>query len=285
MSCPPISPRVRSAVREWLVDYKLAEIDRLFEDEGFVPHGLLPDRAERVNGQRRYRAEEFLAGVDWNDHAHRQRFLRILETLIDDVERSSHLDIGEVSWWVHLQRDGYTRDPRGQIVATTREQLLSLPIETISDSASLDAELDRLRRGWNSDTGQVLTAAASLVAAACLRVLNERGAVPNDLGRNPKLPKLLDATTRELRLHPSDAPERFGDDVASASRMVLGGMTTTVNGLTQLRNLASSSHPAPFALPARYAHLAAHAAVAVCRMLLETHAQRSVTEPGAESPG
>lgn len=36
MSCPPISRWVRSAVREWFVGYTLAEIDQLFEDEGFV---------------------------------------------------------------------------------------------------------------------------------------------------------------------------------------------------------------------------------------------------------
>ena len=275
MSCPPISPRVRSAVREWLVGYTLAQIDRLFEDEGFVAHDLPPGQAERIRGERRYRAEEFLSGINWNDHAQRQRFLRILETLLDNIDRDVH-DLDGIGWWRHLRRDGYELNDNGRITTTTHQQLLTLPLEALTDPATLEVELERLARGWNDDPGQVLTAAGSLVAATCTRILSERDGVPEGLGDNPKVPKLLDATTRELGLHPTDAPERFGKGVADASRTVLGGMATTVNGLAQLRNLASSSHPADFGLPPRYSHLAAHAAVAVCRMLLETHAARSI---------
>ena len=275
MSCPPISRRVRSGVREWLVGYTLAEIDRLFEDEGFVAHDLPAEQAGRIRGDRRYRAEEFLFGIDWNDHAHRQRFLRVLETLLDNIDRDVHPDFDEIGWWRHLRRDGYELDGHGRITTTTREQLLTLPLEVLADPATLEAEVERLARGWSDDPGQVLTAAGSLVAATCTRILFERDAVPEGLGDNPKVPKLLDATTRELWLHPTDAPERFGKGVADASRTVLGGMARTVNGLAQLRNLASSSHPAEFPIPPRYSHLAAHAAVAVCRMLLETHAART----------
>lgn len=77
-------------------------------------------------------------------------------------------------------------------------------------------------------------------------------------------------------MHPRQVDgEQWGDAVEAAARRVLGGLTAITDGLAQLRN-TSAGHGQATArtLPPRWGHLAASAALTVCRMLLETHAER-----------
>lgn len=268
MSYPPISPRTRYALREQLSGWDgwiLRDIDDLFQAEGFAPVPL----DEPLGGERRSRAQEYLQGFDESSQDHRRRLARVAERVLDSLDEPDDPDLMRL-----LKRDGYSRDAAdGRIRPSTDTTILDLPTELLHDDAAIRQELDRIVRSWDSDAGQVISAAKALVEATCKLILERTRAGTSDLGDSPTVPKLVDAALRALDLHPRQLNHSDWDEgVVRASQRVLGGMATVVGGLAELRNLAGADHgrAQPVRVPARWGHLAAGAAATMCRMLLET---------------
>lgn len=155
--------------------------------------------------------------------------------------------------------------------------LLELPTDIVTDSTALELELERLMRDWDRDAGQVIDAAKRLIEATCKRILADRGADAG-LEAAPALTALVARTLEALELHPKQLDsDRWGTDIDAAARRVLGGLSAIADGLATLRNrIGGHGHATARTLPPRWGHLAAGAATSLCRMLLETHRQRSL---------
>lgn len=280
-----VSARTRRAVEEHLSGWdgwELRRIRALFEDEGLaaVTLGAPPP------GERRALAASYLApGVDNTSPEHTARLLRVCEQLLDGHRRDADTATDDTAIRFHrgrhdelaglLARDGFALDDDGALHQRTDRALLDLPVDAVTDPSALQLELDRLLRDWDRDAGQVIATATRLVEATCKRILTDRDAL-SDLGSAPKVPALVNATVAALQLHPGQIDgEPWGHTVAAAARQVLGGLSSIAGGLAQLRN-TSGGHGQATAriLPPRWGHLAAGAAVTLCRMLLETHAER-----------
>lgn len=268
MSYPSISPRTRLALREHLSGWDgwiIRDIDDLFQAEGFAPVPL----KEPIGGERRSRAQEYLEGFNESSQDHRRRLVRVAERVLDPLDSPDDTDLLRL-----LKRDGYSRDAAdGKIRPSTDTTVLDLPTELLHDDAAIRQELDRIVRSWDTDAGQVISAAKALVEATCKLILERRDHGLQDLGESPTVPKLVDAALRALNLHPKQMKDSTWDeDVVRSSQRVLGGLATVVGALADLRNLVGADHGRTHhvQLPARWGHLAAGAAATMCRMLLET---------------
>ena len=149
------------------------------------------------------------------------------------------------------------------------------PILWQTDQASLTADLevpeseavrDSLNKALStvsSDPAGSITAARSLMEAACRHILAEFGVSDDGHG---KLPKLYRDASARLGLASSN-------ELNDALRRLLGGCVTVVEGLAEFRNLLGDSHgKGPYSLrPARrHASLAVSLAGGMAAFLLAT---------------
>jgi hypothetical protein len=117
------------------------------------------------------------------------------------------------------------------------------------------------------DPALVIGSAKELVESTAKAVLTERGWSVND---KDDLPALVSQAQRALALHPSQATP--GPDGTEAVKKILGGMTTIIAGLGELRSRGYGTGHGPAStrvgLRARHAHMAVNAAVTWCQLTL-----------------
>lgn len=120
-----------------------------------------------------------------------------------------------------------------------------------------------------SDPEGAITVARTLLESICKHILDAKGMGYQD---KDDLPKLYQATAKELNLSPSQHTEE-------AFKAILGGGMTLVNGIGTLRNRLSDAHGRGKSLPAkpasRHAHLAVNCAGAIAKFLIETYNEKA----------
>jgi hypothetical protein len=104
-----VSRSTRRAFRELCTDTVLREIDDMWQDEGFAP-GPLP---VNLVAERRSQFQSYLDVVDWTDHDHVARALRVFETVIHGRDSPYLANVRSL-----LERDGYRLEDHRRIVAT-----------------------------------------------------------------------------------------------------------------------------------------------------------------------
>jgi hypothetical protein len=133
---------VRDAVGGWGI-YTVAEIGELFQAEGFQP--VPPDQfVPTSGGQRRQEAERYQAAIDFTNPAQVQRYLRVVEHILDDHDT----DEGRVT------RDALRKALGRTGIKLTTNGRLVLPPPAFAASAALAStssegvrlQLDRLQR-------------------------------------------------------------------------------------------------------------------------------------------
>jgi hypothetical protein len=133
----------------------------------------------------------------------------------------------------------------------------------MSESEAVRNSLNKALTTASSDPAGSITAARSLMEAACKHVLAEFGVTDDDHGKLTKLYK--DATAR-LGLASKDG-------LNDALRRLLGGCVTVVEGLAEFRNLLGDSHgkgPSSPRPARRHAALALTLACGMSAFLLAT---------------
>jgi len=113
------------------------------------------------------------------------------------------------------------------------------------------------------DPAGAITAAKSMLESACKQILDGRGI---SYTNSVDLPALYSLTSRQIDLDPA----KEGD---KAVRTILGGCTTVVNGLSELRNALGDSHGKGLSSTRpshRHSHLAVGVAGAISSFLLAT---------------
>jgi hypothetical protein len=291
-----LNERARIAVRELISGTALAQINAMWEDEGFAPPLQDP---EPVGGQRVTRFQGFLDQVDWTDPGQVARALRVFEDALrwlfdppTDPTREPQPSWPSTRERIRrlFARDGYQIDDDGRITGGQTVALDERLLVRIENPDAVHEHLVRIERAvGNDDPAQVIGSAKELVestAKVVLRALNDP--VPD----RADIPDLVRLVHQRLRIHPEDVPID-GPDGSRSIKKILGATTTIPAGIAELRNAGyGTGHGQELVrrgLGTRHARLAFTAARTWCEFVLDTLTddrapwQRQATEQ--PSPG
>ncbi|MGQ4537069.1 abortive infection family protein [Dermabacteraceae bacterium P7074] len=263
------SNRTLSAFKQLVTGISCRDIDIAFTDEGFVQGwGYVS-----VDGsQRRALVEGYLSDIDWGDPSVVRRFLRVMETLLEPISPAHTPGSVAVLWarfakW--MRDDGWIVHDDGSI-----KSLLGIPVslwqsmENIEDVSGIEEGIRRLK-AYRGDPAASIGAAKELVestAKVILQELNESGF--EDL----KFPQLISKVQKCLGLDPGS--KALVDGEQSVKR-ILGGVSSVVLGLNELRNAGYGTGHGPKSarrgLGDRHGALAVNAAVLWCDLTLSTY--------------
>lgn len=270
-----VSANVRREAREYLVGWPLREIGDVFHDHGFSADTTYE---ASTGGERRTYVEQFYVTVDWSDREQVERMLSVFEAIIDAAEIREANDPGPSAWSEHfiqlLARDGFDRDDVGRL----RPRWVSLSARTIEALPSDSAIPMLLRRMWDNvddDPDASIGAAKEAIEATAKHVLLQAG---ETLGAAEKMPALIARSQGALGVHAKsvDGSRRAAD----AIKTVLGSLAQVALGVNELRRDYGSGHGRPkraAGLSGRHARLAAQAADAWVRFMLDTAEAREQT--------
>jgi len=192
--------------------------------------------------------------------------------------------------WIKGQSDKWA--PRRAIIRQAFAPLLDhvefrrgAPLDTEASAVLERFDPEAVHLVWakalqrrETDPEGAITAARTLVETVCKHILEDLNV---QYGPHDDLPKLYGATTKELKL----APSQYTEEVF---KVILGGCHTVINGLSSLRNKIGDAHgtgPKPVKPTSRHAALAVNLAGAMATFLVETaeHRRRAVTPPAPAS--
>lgn len=259
-----ISRRLRHEVREELsASSTLGAIADLFQVEGFTE---TQEPAAEVRGERRGLVESYYAATDWTSEDVRQRFLVLVERVLDGAPPQGSLADA-------IRRDGY-RYEDGRLLSTGPVELRSVIVGAIETPDALLQELARLEGTVDVDASAAIGHAKDLVEATLKHVILATGGT---VGGHEKFGALVKRAQVALGLDAAAVPAERKH--AEALRRILGGLSQLAIGLNDLRNASGTGHgrsELPAGVSARHARLAAGAAALYCRLLIET-----LTDPRA----
>jgi hypothetical protein len=185
------------------------------------------------------------------------------ETALDSIRQARQARIAEALALSQLQ---YTRGGKvsGSLAAPSRtlEHLIRE-----RDLASVSEEFERALRNVDTNPREAVSAACNIIESVCKLYIHDES-----LPTPPKqdLQGLWNVVRRHLGFDPSSIEDRDLQEI-------LSGLIATVNGIGSLRTHASSAHGAGrkrYALQARHARLAVHAAHTITLFILETWERR-----------
>jgi hypothetical protein len=152
---------------------------------------------------------------------------------------------------------------------------------SLRDPAAIREHLTRLHRVAQFDPPLAIGTAKELVESTAKAVLQERGLKVDD---KDDLPALVKRSQEAIGLHPGSVQP--GPDSTGAVKRILGGLTSIVIGLGELRNRGYGTGHGPkgerVGLRPRHAQLAVNAAVTWCSVMLDTLADPDAPWRGEE---
>jgi hypothetical protein len=227
---PDLVPRavrvaVVDAVGGWGI-YKVREIADLFLNEGF---GRQVDYLGAGGGQRRQEAEAFQVTIDFTDLGQVERFLRVVQTILDDHDGVDGQET-RLRLFKALARAEITPDATGRLSIPGRPSL-HVAVDDLPKESGIRLQVARLPR-LEQEPEEMIGAAKELVEATIKHVLRETG---EEVPDSADLPALNKRALAKLKLHPNAiAPTTKGAEVMVR---ILGGLAQTAADLAELRNL------------------------------------------------
>jgi len=265
----PLSVRfaVRDAVGGW-GRYKVNDIAELFLVEGF---SRAEDVVPTASGARRLEADAFHQAIDFTSPEQVERYLRIVERLVEDYDRDADDDST-------VRRDALLRALRRAGIepyeTTGRLRLSSRPLAASARLAAMPTESDirlhvRSLERLDQEPEEMVGAAKELVEATAKYILLE---LDQPAAAAEDLPTLSKRALTLMKLHPAAiAPTTKGAEVMVR---MLGAMGQVAGGLAELRNMGYGTGHGQArrvsGLKARHAEFAARAAIAYATFALDT---------------
>jgi hypothetical protein len=211
-------------------------------------------------------------------------FLRFLCEMVHPLVRSDDDERERLvrTFNTHLSRDGYEIAPyryvSGKPVYAGRVRLAGasdVPVaaKRVADelgSAHVAAQVTRMETSVRNDPPLAIGSAKEFLETMCKGILSKRGVL---LGGGEDLPKLLKLTRDQLKIDDGDPN--------GATRKILNGLATAVQGIAEIRGMHGTGHgPHPDAAVAQaeLARLTVAAAVAVGTFLLDVHRKNEPAE-------
>jgi hypothetical protein len=245
----------------------IREIDALFEDLGFKFDPVAEGRAQELGrGARRSRAAGYVSTADLSRAVDADRVLKAISVALPDWEAQE----GENEWSElrRLRRNIAQAGLEwiGDVLTRKASPVQAAAPDRLADLEDVSREWERILVSVDGDPADAITAARSLVEAACKSALEELGEKFDD---RDDLPALYRKTAVALRV---DATQH-----EVVYRQILQGLMSSVQGLAELRNKLGDAHGSrrgsARAQP-RHARMAAGAAMTVATFLIETLSER-----------
>lgn len=274
------------SVRQAVVDavggwglYTIAQISDLFQDEGFEP---VDEFESHSSGQRRLTAESFQAGVDYTDPDQVERYLRVVEHVLDDhavagddFGKQRHEQLSRA-----LKRADIVPDSRGHLRLPAHRALRTPELGEVPSESGIRLNLARLER-LDQEPEEMIGAAKELVEATAKHVLIVLG---EEVPPKADMPALSKLALKKLNLHPEAiAPDAKGAEIMAR---ILGSLGQTAGGLAELRNLGyATGHGSGRrirGLARRHAEFAARASITYTSFVLDTLHDPEAAWHGAE---
>jgi hypothetical protein len=261
-----------------MVGWTLREISDAFNDHGFsADYSYDPP----TSGERRSLVEQFYVSIDWSSHADAERILGVYEALIDAAERNEALDpyAANVMWSSKftrmLARDGIERDGTGRL----RPAWASVESRVVGELPAESSIPMLLRRMWinvEENPDAAIGAAKEAIEATAKYLITENG---EQVGASESMPSLVARAQQSLGVHAKSVTTTKKS--AETIKSILGALSHAALGVNELRRDYGTGHGRPTrasALTSRHARLAAQAADAWTRFMLDTQAAISVRQ-------
>ncbi len=271
-----LSRTARNAIRGLMSGLVAGAIGEYWENEHFAQN---PDATPGEGGVRKQLFDSYAASVDWTDHDHVTRALRVFESMLRRLDRESRKSGGDglpadtvAELREAFARDGCRLDDELRL-HTARIDHLVVHADALSEASGIHAELERLRRFGADYPDDAIGAAKQLIEATAKLVLLKRN-LPVD--ERQDLPALIKQAQQALHLHPAAVPTaRNGGspDNADSIKRILGALTSAAIGVAELRNRYGTGHGrlvAPTGLGPRHARFAVGTAATWCELMLDT---------------
>lgn len=209
------------------------------------------------------------------------QFLLFLAQTVHPVVRPDEEEVDRLvtEYNRQLRADGFQLSPASYISGkpiyggartTARHSpttALSLPTRTLlEDHSALMDHLEAIGRDIKTDPAGAISSAKDLVETMCKLILDKRGVT---YGKDD-LPVLYKKVSVDLGLDRRAVPDHVKGSEAAAK--TLGGLNSSVQGLSELRNQLGRGHGRTTASPAleRHARLAFNTAVTLTEFLYDT---------------
>lgn len=140
-------------------------------------------------------------------------------------------------------------------------------LDSLKSAEAIHDHLQRLNRTIESDPRLAVSVAKDLVESTAKLVLSECG---EPYQANTKFPQLAERAQTVLGLHAKSVTASEGTE---SIKQLLGGLSTLIRGLAELRNQVGVGHgreSVPTWIQPRHARLAAGVATTWCDLVLET---------------
>lgn len=253
-----VSARIRAQFRSDAAIWVLAEIDRLWQTEGFAPVAGAPEES----GQRRTQWRAYESAVDWSHRDHVRRALRVYESALLDLD-----DDRLERYRTVFRLDGWDIDASRRIVHLPGSPATLSGLNELRDAAGIRDALHRVELLLGQNAVGVVGASKELIESTAKTVLEARH-VP--YSSDARLPTLVKEAQVSLGLHQSQARTHVDGD--ESIRKILGGVQSVAIGLAELRNSDGAGHGRTLEprLTDRHGRLAFNAARTWCEIVLDT---------------
>lgn len=110
-------------------------------------------------------------------------------------------------------------------------------IKKYLNTAYVNSKINIMNNAVNNDTDVAIGTAKELLETACKSILKQKGITPDP---NWALPKLIKETSNSLDFKPKEADDP--NKAEQSIKQVLGGISSIVQGVTELRNAYGTGH-------------------------------------------
>jgi hypothetical protein len=184
-------------------------------------------------------------------HCEDELYLRFLATTLHPIIRTSADEIVIILelYNKHLAGDGYeiiqTDEVSGKPIYSGRQQVIGqahltakkAEIKKYLNTSYVNGKINMMNDSINKDTDLAIGTAKELLETTCKSILKEKG---NAIDPDWTLPQLLKATSLVLDFTPKFASDP--DKADKAIRQILGGISSIVHGVAELRNDYGTGH-------------------------------------------
>ena len=223
----------------------------------------LPSRDSRYNNAYDDILQHMVNNNDWDInwiytdprinllHCDDELYLKFISTTLHPIVRTN---VDERTKLVeiynrHLADDGYeiiqTDEVSGKPIHSGRQQVIGqahlaakkAEIKKYLNTAYVNGKINTMNDAINKDSDLAIGTAKELLETTCKSILKAKGAA---IDKDWTLPQLLKATTSLLDFTPKQASDP--DKAEKAIKQILGGISSIVHGVAELRNGYGTGH-------------------------------------------
>lgn len=223
----------------------------------------LPSRDSRYDNAYDDIYQHMVTNTDWDYnwiytdprinllHCDDDTYLKFLSTTLHPIVRTNQEEVAKLLdiYNKHLNADGFevsqTDEISGKPVFSGGQKVIGhahlsakkAEIKKYLNTAYVNGKINTMNDAIHKDTDLAIGTAKELLETTCKSILKQKGVT---IETDWTLPQLLKATASTLDFTPKEAADP--DKAEKAIRQILGGITSIVHGVAELRNGYGTGH-------------------------------------------